>query len=218
MKHWSNQNRDQRAATLAELDAQGIGFEEAANILGITKNALHGACFRGNLPRPGGVAPTEWATLGNAEARMARVKELDAAGMSPTQIGRELGTSPGSVITLMHRNKQPLMTSGQMRRPEPVFAVMPDLPPETWLRVHDGPVLADGCQWPIEEDGRHVGFCGAEKAKRNYCSHHHSIAYRGSGVAGPDRPQRAVPLKPISSRSAMKMAGVPARKVERMAE
>lgn len=218
MKHWLHQDRDQRAVTLASLP-EGITFDEAAEMLGITPNALHGACFRGKLKRPGATLPTEWQTLATPEARIVRVKEMDAAGMSATQIGRVLGTSAGSVVSLMHRNKQPLFTSGVQRRPEPAFAVHPLPPAETWAPL-DGTYLPmdhlneHTCRWPIEENDKHVGFCGQHVHAKSYCAHHHAMAYRGTGRAGPAQPDSPAKPRPISSLSAMRMAGVPARKVE----
>lgn len=211
--HWP-ETQAERIAVLSAIFAQGAGRTEAAAQLGISVHSVSGFCFRHGL-KPTRAPNTEWARLGTTEARLARVRDLDAAGLDATAIASELGVSRTAIIAMTRDAKSPLLNSGPRARIMPRFEVLPDLPPETWLRPHDGPVLADGCEWPIEVDGKPAGKCGAARSRRSYCAHHHALAYQPSSAGRVlEVAEKAMRRRPVSSAAAMKMTGVAARRVE----
>lgn len=221
MIHWTNQSHDERKAAIASLDAAGLDFRSIAEALSITANALHGFCHRNGMRDPGIPRGTEWAALNTGEARAARIRAMDAAGHTPVQIAAALGTTCRAVYAAAARYGVRLVNYHvRAVRLEPAFAVMPDLPPETWAPIHGAVAFAinTGCMWPVgEAAGAEQMCCGGPIHKKRYCAQHFAMAYRAGGHEGAEPPVRK-PSGPatISSRSAMKLAGVAARKVERV--
>ena len=210
---WPDSQAD-RIAVLSNLFARGMGRTEAAAELGITVHSVSGFCFRHGIA-PSRAPNTEWARLATAEARLARVLAMDQQGIDANLIAKELGVSRATINDLTRKTKTPLLNSGPRVRLVPAFAVYPLPPAESWEAVHAGPVLADGCEWPIEVDGRPAGKCGAPRARRSYCAHHHALAYTPAtgGMPGAvrEKPKRR---RPIRAGEAMALTGVAARRVE----
>lgn len=218
MKHWHQQDKDERAATIDDLKAQKLTFPEMAEHLGCTTDTLRGALGRAGIPHPY-VEQSEWSMLGTGEARMKRIKELDASGeLSPAGIAKALGTTRGAVVTLAYHMGVPLIASGKRVRIMPKFQEMPELPPETWRHVHwEPPVVSgeNGCQWPVgEATGSQMKVCGAKRHKRRYCEHHHAIAYLPAAPAPGGVSEKHRKPKTMTSKTAMRLTGVSARRIE----
>jgi hypothetical protein len=156
----------------------------------------------------------------STDERISRVRALDEAGVTASGIASRLGTSYGSIVTFAAHHRILLTTSDRRMPRMPAFQVMPALPPETWEAVHPNPAtLLDrtGCCWPVgEAGGAEQLFCDGPIHRRGYCEHHHKKRLRESsavdGLAGIDgKPKHRTP---VSSQVAMRLAGVPARRVE----
>lgn len=213
VKPWRNQNADERKVTFAAYVAVGKSFLEIAALLSLDPNSLHAQCVRAGIETNHKVS--EWVKLHDHAGRLARIKELDASGRSPRQIADELCTTTGAVISTAFRGDYALRSAGGLARPVPIFKVEAPVDPETWAPIH-GPAVSlmaneHGCKWPV--DG---GCCGGTVACKSYCREHYRVAYRSAPVlanGGYDDPPRS--LKPMASQAAMRIAGVPARRVER---
>ncbi len=91
------------------------------------------------------------------------------AGLSITQIGKNLGMTRNAVVGKAHR-------LGLTKRPSPILRTAPK------LHAHAGP----SCKWPIgDPKSAEFGFCGKPAlAGRPYCSDHCAVAYTGWGDEG----------------------------------
>ena len=187
MINWPTATTDEKIAAVNALD--GRTMSQAAAELGIEPASLHGFCFRnrGRVKRPPAKL-TAWHLLRTSEARAARVRELDDAGMRTKDIAALLGVTPGWIVQMMTGRRAPVIHGGprpKMGPSEPRFPVHPLPPAETWL-PHRAPVSMGGlneytCRWPIEVDGKPQGYCGGHVHKRSYCARHYAVAYRVVG-------------------------------------
>lgn len=218
---WATASADDKIAAISALE--GHTFAEVAAALDVQPAALHGFIFRNRtrVKRPPAKF-TVWHQLGTAEARAARVRELDDAGVTTREIAALLGISAGWIVRVMTKRREPVINGGPMPRPEPAeprFPVHPLPPAETWAPTRPplsmGELNDDTCRWPIEVDGVPAGYCGGHVHRRGYCEHHYNVAYRPATVVRAPVDHAGVGMvKPLASRIAMRMTGAAARKVE----
>lgn len=132
--------------------------------------------------------------------RIAELKELDAKGLSISQIARQMGVSRNVIAGARHRlglsrpEKSPIKRAPGRQRDGHKTAVLPMVEVPTRLSAASGPgagvgmadLLAGQCRWPLWENGEAATFrcCGADvEPGRPYCSEHAARAYSTANVS-----------------------------------
>jgi GcrA cell cycle regulator len=144
--------------------------------------------------------------------KIGRLRELIGAGLSASEVGKQLGVSKNSVIGKAERIGLKLMRHHPPRpKPPKTRPVKPEAPPPKPRpppRQHPPPdqldalkdsfdgndtgsfalfsVPSTGCLWPIGDPASgDFRYCGAKRQHpRPYCAEHAKIAYQ------PTKPQR----------------------------
>jgi GcrA cell cycle regulator len=96
------------------------------------------------------------------EAKIARLRADWRAGLSITQIGKNLGLTRNAVVGKAHR-------LGLNKRASPI------------MRTNPAPIRGPRCKWPIgDPQSADFGFCQKSAvADRPYCADHCRQAYAG---------------------------------------
>ncbi len=180
---------------------QGFSAGEISKLLGgLTRNAVIG-----KLNRIG--APSRSGTARNVAARVNGPKNVDNVwtaqviremtrlyldeGYSTVAIGAQLGITRQAVASKLTRLGVRLERINRPRiRPDRPVSTAPRprlVVADPWAAI--GPTVSlmelhsHSCRWPIGDD-----YCGAQKTRGSYCSHHAAIGYTGIPVMKPKRP------------------------------
>jgi GcrA cell cycle regulator len=142
---------------------------------------------------------TQWP-----EWRVVRLRELIGAGLSASEVGRELGVSKNSVIGKAERiglklmrhhpprpkppKLRPIKPAAPPLPPKPRPPPRPPDPPDALMNQFDGDtgsfalfgVPPSGCMWPIGDPASpDFRYCGAKRQHPHpYCAEHAKVAFQ----------------------------------------
>ena len=140
------------------------------------------AWFMADLKAPNPRAPQfDWT-----DERIARLKEMWAAGESAAVIGAELGVTRNSIIGKVNRlrlashkatPRKPKEPSRPRKSPTVAKAIeqpvhVPQCEPVSFMELGD-----HSCHYPVTDDHPFM-FCGADNhGEHSYCGYHYAICY-----------------------------------------
>lgn len=188
LRRWNHIDKDERVAAIVARRDAGMKLGAIAASLGTGRTNLKAFCLRHNICGVESEYPSGgWYDMTN-EARIEAIREKSVGNRTLTEIASILGVTTNTLHGFMWRQKVRGISNTRVdiRRPPPEAFVSADpIPPEVWAPLPgQEPSTGTGCQWPVDTpEGQRC--CGAPKAKRSYCAHHHALAYRQPRAVDP---------------------------------
>jgi len=177
---WPKLTTAARIVAVTDLRDAGHTKAEIAAAFSITPNALHGFCYRHQIPGVANRPKTGWYGMTN-EQRAEHIQAANDNGKLTSETAKELGITPAALRHFAWRNNMRGISEQVVvvRRGGPPEVPADPVDPAVWqpLPGQKPSYNGTGCQWPIDGHGR--AFCGAKKRKRShYCEAHYAIAYK----------------------------------------